>query len=42
MHVGKALFTRGGCFGGDGGFAGGFGPAVDLPLAGALSNVGAR
>jgi hypothetical protein len=40
--VGKALFNGGGCFGGDDGFAGGFGHAIDLPLAGALSNVGAR
>ena len=28
--MGKALFNRGGCFGGDGGFAGGFGHAVDF------------
>jgi hypothetical protein len=34
--VGKALFNRGGCFGGDNGFAGGVGHAVDLPLVGAL------
>jgi hypothetical protein len=35
--VGKALFNHGGCFGGDDGFADGFGHAVDLPLVGALS-----